>query len=361
MPPRIFGLTEQDRQRLFAIRDEVQQLTKNTRNRPRTDIDNLHSSDTYIARTPAGGIPRLEEQSGAGVEDRPGSALCSIYRIQGKASDAILEPLPTGLQKRVYNLTTTRIGGGMWIPIVKAKSGHWLACSAADTEGGAGTSTAEGSDTGTGGGDGGGETGVDTTVTQIIGVECVNNRIIVYRQTLTYTNGLLTSTSSITSSIEGCCECIDEATTGTVFGTSTSTSTSDDLCISVIECNPCGTAPEIWILTASGVGNDICTDCDDFNGIHPLVYLAETDCAWRSAEILNCEGAQTGSWYLFWDGSNWRLRLEVNAILHLIEYVLVGTFDCLGGNTFELLGVFGIPYCSAVPAFLTIEPYTEPC
>ena len=81
------------------------------------------ASHTYVARTPEGGIPALTENTEVLTDDAPGYADCTIWRISWDSEE--LEPY-TGLEKTVYNVSTTDVPENTWIVITKTKSGHWV-------------------------------------------------------------------------------------------------------------------------------------------------------------------------------------------------------------------------------------------
>lgn len=81
--------------------------------------------ETYIARTPAGGIESLQEAVGTSTRDAPGWASCDVYRIVGDGDDARLHQVGA-LAKIVYNLSHERVGGRRWVAVARDKFGRWL-------------------------------------------------------------------------------------------------------------------------------------------------------------------------------------------------------------------------------------------
>lgn len=115
--------------RIVSANQNLQQSSQRplTNNQFR-DGDDSMSPEVYIALPPDSGIPGLDSAaSGSGSDnpptegDRPGSAICSIYRI----INGELRPIP-GLTKRVYNLSETAIESD-WITVHREKTGIWLA------------------------------------------------------------------------------------------------------------------------------------------------------------------------------------------------------------------------------------------
>ncbi len=92
------------------------------------DHEEILAPETYVARTPAGGIDAMQLEAGAGVQDVPGYADCDIYQIvHVEGESPYLLPNPAGLSKRTYNLATDRIGGARWVVVHRLKGGHWVA------------------------------------------------------------------------------------------------------------------------------------------------------------------------------------------------------------------------------------------
>lgn len=146
----VLFLTEQDKRLLQGLLDRERRELANTPGRPGDESrehDEHQAPETYIARTPPGGIPALLEQVGSGIRDEPGWANCYIYQIV----EGLIYPV-SNLFKKVYNLSHERIGGGRWIPVTRDKYGKWIALvplpapSVTDT----GTGTGIGTGTGTG-------------------------------------------------------------------------------------------------------------------------------------------------------------------------------------------------------------------
>ncbi len=89
----------------------------------------FQSPDIYIALPPSDGIPGITEASGTGADDTPGSATCTIHKINSSGDFEIY----TGLTKVVYNLSREAIPQNFngvdqnWILVVRSKQGKWIA------------------------------------------------------------------------------------------------------------------------------------------------------------------------------------------------------------------------------------------
>lgn len=94
----------------------------NSTRRPNNEYWDEHQApEVYVARTPSGGIPKLTEETGAGIVDTPGSATCAIYEIQSGG----IQPIQ-GLNALVHNLTADAIEGDTWVVISRTKDGTWV-------------------------------------------------------------------------------------------------------------------------------------------------------------------------------------------------------------------------------------------
>lgn len=147
MADKLYGMTEQDHRIFRDMVAEHQRLRANgSQVGQGGGIDEgFQASDVYIARTPSGGIPGLEEFPGT-APDEPGSALCQVYKlgqVQGVGDFKLLKI--SGLTKRVFNLNTNTVAGSAWIPIWKTKGGVWITSgnseSITDDDTGTGTGT----------------------------------------------------------------------------------------------------------------------------------------------------------------------------------------------------------------------------
>ena len=108
---RVISLSDEDLAKLKGLLAQDKLRIKNAANRL-VDEQIPQSPDTYICKTPAGGIPAM-----SGIT--PGSATCSIYR---RLSGSLAE---IGLTKTVYNFQSTAISGDTWIEVSRDKFGQW--------------------------------------------------------------------------------------------------------------------------------------------------------------------------------------------------------------------------------------------
>lgn len=116
--------------------DVLRELVRDWRGRKRSQVrspgglDDFPAPECYVAKTPAGGIPGLDDNTGGtgtGTGVHPGAADCQIWRIVDPASnDPWMEDV-TGTERRVYNVSDSPIYGNVWIPVERDKMGFWLA------------------------------------------------------------------------------------------------------------------------------------------------------------------------------------------------------------------------------------------
>lgn len=131
MPEELFGLTNEDRQLLKQWLEMMRKQRVNPVNRPHVEEPESQTPDVYIALTPPAGIAANDVTAGTagagttgGVTGAtPGSADCSVYRLDLATGDLIY----TGFTQKVYNLSTSAIGGNEWVNIARDKWGTWLA------------------------------------------------------------------------------------------------------------------------------------------------------------------------------------------------------------------------------------------
>lgn len=125
MAQRFIALTEADYALFMRMLDWWKKQTGS--NLPTEPPKPSQAPETYIAKTPAGGIPAR-----SGVT--PGTADCTIYKVN---SSEELEEV-TNFSKTVLNLSLAAVSGDLYVNIVRDKYGRWIV---APTDAAAGTGT----------------------------------------------------------------------------------------------------------------------------------------------------------------------------------------------------------------------------
>lgn len=109
-----------------VLQDTVEAVKKLTPHPiPQEQPHSYQASQTYIARTPSGGIAALSQNDlGTNSDDQPGYVEeCPIYRID--AVGGLMEAYED-LTKPVWNMSNKEVPGDTWVIITKAKNGTWL-------------------------------------------------------------------------------------------------------------------------------------------------------------------------------------------------------------------------------------------
>lgn len=137
--PTIRVLSDQDIKTLEGIILKVRNQLGNTV-RPRTAPQDFlkQSPEVYIAKTPASGILALDSSVGTGTDPdtTPSiySAECDIYRVSQVQGTSTFElSRIVGLNRDVYNLSSTDVPGDAWVPIIRDKFGTWIATAPASS------------------------------------------------------------------------------------------------------------------------------------------------------------------------------------------------------------------------------------
>ncbi len=134
--PDAYLFSEDDVKALAKLLRDNEQTVSYTQRRPRHHVEDAKSSDIYVARTPADGIPALVPGlstgtgSAAAMEGIPGHAECAVYRIRESTctgTNASCYPSIESVEaeKTVWNLSLEDVPGDQWIIIGKDKSGKW--------------------------------------------------------------------------------------------------------------------------------------------------------------------------------------------------------------------------------------------
>lgn len=95
------------------------------------DTDLGGAPEVYIARLVAT-LPGLTQNAvtgtgtGAADDDTPGSLSCDLYRID---DSGVMERVD--ISRTIYNVSSTAVtvsaSGDAWVPVVRTKSGRWVA------------------------------------------------------------------------------------------------------------------------------------------------------------------------------------------------------------------------------------------
>jgi hypothetical protein len=137
-------LSEADEAALKELLDAYRGRGLNTRGRsPGYPLDDGSAPEVYVAKTPTGGIPALDEPgvgTGTSAEGAvPGSAECVVYRVLGLPDSPVLYEI-TGVSRVVYNLANAAVGGDRLVHVFRDKWGQWwVAGGLADDDGCTGT------------------------------------------------------------------------------------------------------------------------------------------------------------------------------------------------------------------------------
>lgn len=131
MAEEAYVLTERDRAIVAETIRQVEILIgRSLRGRGDSfDISDVPiKSYMYMARTPSGGIPALDQNmTGTGTvdlgDDEPSYADCEVYTIMHQYTPPKLRP--TGFTVRVYSVLTVAIPGYQWVGVMRDEYGDW--------------------------------------------------------------------------------------------------------------------------------------------------------------------------------------------------------------------------------------------
>jgi hypothetical protein len=107
-----YALSESDVKLLRLMAERYRKQVKLEEGEDSLSMD--QTPDIFAAKTPAGGIDAM---TGA----TPGFATCEIYNIVD--GDLVVM---TGLERKVYNLSTTAIAGDIYVQVTRTKPGPWI-------------------------------------------------------------------------------------------------------------------------------------------------------------------------------------------------------------------------------------------
>lgn len=132
---KLYGFTEKD---IAILRDIIQKVKSNPSIARRAfypdDAVEGFYYESYLARTPEGGIPALSvgDITGTGddapYDDIPGEAECDIYRLL--KVDGVNELTKTLISVTVYNFSQLRVPGSDWVIVTKDPWGTYYATNA---------------------------------------------------------------------------------------------------------------------------------------------------------------------------------------------------------------------------------------
>lgn len=128
MAEEVYYLNRFDREKLKALWADF--TTRKPESKGHTKSELPQAPDVYIARSPTGGVPALDQVgTGTSTDDAPGSADCYVYQIihpPGTGDDPYL--LRVGqVSKTVYNIGNGDIEGDSWFLVIRDKFGKWIA------------------------------------------------------------------------------------------------------------------------------------------------------------------------------------------------------------------------------------------
>lgn len=111
--------------------------------------------------------------------------------------------------------------------------------------------------------------------------------------------------------------------------------------VTISDCGQCSKAPKEWQTIFSGFGEEC-----DFNGTYILKHSIE--CRWEQADVAALDYSTSDS--------KWKLSIgpPPGETEPWVLYVLSGTFNCLGSNTFDYDSDLN---CSTHPGSIEITPF----
>ena len=125
-----YFLSEADLAKIRWLIDREEKRNRRTEPRQPRDEGEPPAPETYVAKSPEGGIPALSVHgTGSSLadlsDDEPGHADCEIYRIVIEDEAATLRPIPHKT-KLVFNLSLDDVPGDTWLIIGRDKFGFWF-------------------------------------------------------------------------------------------------------------------------------------------------------------------------------------------------------------------------------------------
>jgi hypothetical protein len=131
-----YVLSDSDRKKITAVLLAEMSRLRNTSGRILRPEEVHQAPEVYIAKVPPYGIPALNPAetgftgTGTLADDVPGFAECDLYRIVPSGT-SVWELKRVQKAVTVFNLSSTEVAGGEWIPASRDKYGFWLASASA--------------------------------------------------------------------------------------------------------------------------------------------------------------------------------------------------------------------------------------
>ena len=140
--------------------------------------------------------------------------------------------------------------------------------------------------------------------------------------------------------------------------------TDDGFAASSVDDVVCWQLPRWWAVEISGVTNDVCSDCDVFNGVHLLDFfnqvIAESDditttCASGSPFTFRFSwGLDSGTWYLYLLVYYGPTTSDVYATYRKTLGSDAHGINCVGANVLDLIS--NSSECQTWPSTVTVRP-----
>lgn len=128
MAEEVYYLNRFDREKLKALWADF--TTRKPESKGHTKSELPQAPDVYIARSPTGGVPALDQVgTGTSTDDSPGRADCFIYQLihpPGTSADPYLQQVGQ-VAKTVYNIGNGAVEGSSWFLVIRDKFGRWIA------------------------------------------------------------------------------------------------------------------------------------------------------------------------------------------------------------------------------------------
>jgi len=137
-----YFLSENDKNLIQQLLAEAGKIRRNPGQRYGPDYSEHQAPETYIVLTPVNGIPGLRRAGDVGTGESEGDtgtagdasagdtvqfADCQVHYIKqdGDSTSYTIKAV-TGMFLRVFNLSTKKIPGSVWLTVQRDKFGSWL-------------------------------------------------------------------------------------------------------------------------------------------------------------------------------------------------------------------------------------------